>query len=160
MVIQIDSREKSKAIQQIISYFINNGVSHYTSKLLIGDYMNLDNPRIIIDRKQNLSELCGNVCQDHKRFTAELQKAKDIGIKIVILCEHGGNIKSLDSVKDWKNPRLKTSPLAVSGERLHKILLTMSLHYGVEYVFCDKHNTGKLIVKILAEGGGGVKNGA
>ena len=69
--------------------------------------MSLDNPRLVIDRKQNLSELCGNVCQQHKRFVAELIRANQYGIKIVILCEHGGSVRSIDDVMRWKNPRIK-----------------------------------------------------
>ena len=63
MTIQIDTREKARAIKQIVSYFDEMGVKHYTSKLFVVDYMSLDNPRLIIDRKQNLQELRGNVCQ-------------------------------------------------------------------------------------------------
>lgn len=150
MVIQIDSREKARAITKIVRTFDERGVRHFVSKLPFGDYMNLDNPKLVIDRKQSLNELCGNVCQQHKRFTTELQGAKDYGIKIVILCEHGGKIKTMRDVMNWYNPRLKVSPLAVSGERLYKILSTMSKHYDVEFVFCSKDETGSRIIEILS----------
>lgn len=71
MDIQIDTREKQRAIRKILKTFDDNGVKHFSSKLLVGDYMSLDNPRLIIDRKQNLQELCGNVCQQHERFKRE-----------------------------------------------------------------------------------------
>ena len=48
--------------------------------------------------------------------------------------------------------KLKVSPLAVSGERLYKILYTMQSHYGVEFLFCDKRSTGKRILELLGEG--------
>lgn len=118
--------------------------------------MSLDNPRLVIDRKQNLSELCVNVCQQHKRFVAELSRANQYGIKLVIMCEHGGAIKSMKDVAGWKNPRLKVSPMAVSGERLYKILTTIGKRYGVDFVFCDKRSTGKEIIRILS----GDANGA
>ena len=153
MDIQIDSREKAKAIKKIISYFDANNIRHYSSKLFVGDYMSLDNPRLIVDRKQNLQELVGNVCQQHKRFTAELQRAQDAGIKIIILCEHGGSIKELSDVNKWYNPRIKTSPLAVSGQRLFKILFTISKKYNVDFVFCDKNKTGAKIVELLQSEG-------
>ena len=85
MDIQIDSREKSRAITKIIKTFDENGVNHFSSKLLVGDYMNLDNPRLIIDRKQNLQELCGNVCQQHERFKKELVKAMQANIQCSLL---------------------------------------------------------------------------
>lgn len=152
MICQIDSREKAKAIQKILAHFDKECVQYFVSKLPVGDYMSLDNARLCIDRKQNLSELCSNVCQQHDRFRAELERANQLGIKLVILCEHGGQIKSLEDVLNWKNPRLKESPLAVSGERLYRILSTMSKKYGVEILFCDKKNTGKEIIRILTEG--------
>lgn len=149
MTIQIDSREKARAIKQIIGYFDSNGINHYTSKLFVGDYMSLDNPRFVIDRKQNLTELCGNVCQQHERFAAELKRAQENGIKVVILCEHSRNIRSLEDVKKWVNPRLKTSPKAVSGEQLWKILSTMGKRYNVDFIFCSKEQTGRKIIEIL-----------
>ena len=76
MTIQIDSREKARAIQKIVEEFDRCGIKHPVSKLMVGDYMNYDNPRLIIDRKQNLTELCSNVCQDHARFRRELVKVE------------------------------------------------------------------------------------
>lgn len=150
LTIQIDSREKARAIQKIVQAFDANGVKHFVSKLPYGDYMSLDNPRLVIDRKQNLFELCNNVVHEHKRFTKELDGAKKLGIKMVVLCEHGKNINRLQDVINWKNPRLKKSPLAVSGERLYKILSAMSKHFDVEFLFCSKAETGNRIIEILS----------
>ena len=149
MIIQIDTREKSRAIQKILKYFDDNGIKHITSKLYVADYVNLENPMIAIDRKQNLLELTQNVCQQHKRFTAELVRANEAGIKVIVLVEHGGNIRTLDDVKAWQNPRLKKSPMAVSGERLYKILSAMKSRYGVDFEFCNKYQTGRRIVELL-----------
>ena len=149
MTIQVDTREKSRAIQKIIKEFDRQGVTHFSSKLYVGDYVNLENSFLVVDRKQNLLEVCSNVCQQHKRFVDEIKRANAAGIKIVFLVEHSKNINSLDDVKDWNNPRLKESPLAVSGERLYKILSTLEKKYGVEFQFCDKQNTGKRIIEIL-----------
>lgn len=155
LTIQIDSREKARAIKKIVLAFDERGVKHFVSKLPYGDYMSLDNPRLVIDRKQNLFELCNNVVHEHKRFTKELDGAKKLGIKMVILCEHGKDIKRLQDVISWENPRLKKSPLAVSGERLYKILSAMSKHYNVEFLFCSKAETGNRIIDILTEQNGG-----
>ncbi len=152
MTIQIDSREKDRAIKQILADFDDMGVKWFVSKLPVGDYMNMDNPKLIIDRKQNLNELCKNVVQDHARFARELTRAKEYGIHLVILCEHGHGITCLADVLNWVNPRLKQSPMAVSGERLFRILSTMQCNtnqYDVEFLFCDKDETGKRIIEIL-----------
>lgn len=112
--------------------------------------MTISNPTIYIDRKQNLSELTTNVGKDHARFMREIKLAKELGLKLVILCEHGYSIKTLDDVKSWDNPRLRTHPKAMTGETLHKILSTMlekNDHLSIQ--FCNKSNTGKEILKIL-----------
>lgn len=151
MTIQIDSREKARAITKIIDEFDKQGVTHFVSKLPCGDYCSLDNARFCIDRKQNLNELVSNVCQQHKRFIAELERANGLGIRLVFLVEHSPYIKTLEDVRKWKNPRLKVSPLAVSGERLYKILTTLENHYNTKFYFCSKAQTGRKIIELLGE---------
>ena len=146
MMIWIDSREKDHAIQKILNHFQSVHTKYFVSKLPVGDYMSLDNPRLVIDRKQNLSELCQNVCQDHKRFRSELERANEYGIKLIILCEHGGAVKELKDVIHWINPRLWLSPMAMSGERLYKVLSAMGEKYGVRFEFCKKADTGEVYV--------------
>lgn len=145
-MIWIDSREKDHAIQKILNHFQSVHTKYFVSKLPVGDYMSLDNPRLVIDRKQNLSELCQNVCQDHKRFRSELERANEYGIKLIILCEHGGAVKELKDVIHWINPRLRLSPMAMSGERLYKVLSAMGEKYGVRFEFCKKADTGEVYV--------------
>ncbi len=148
-MIQVDSREKAHIIKHILDDFDDMGVPWFSCKLPVGDYVNLDNPRISVDRKHNLAEVVNNVGQDHKRFVAELARAQKLGIKLVILIEHSRNIRSVEDVLHWKNPRLSVSPLAISGERLYKIMISMTAKYGVEWQFCEKRNTAKRICEIL-----------
>lgn len=161
MTIQIDSREKARAIKNIVAEFDKQKINYFVSKLYVGDYMNYDNPRVIIDRKQNLTELCANVCQQHDRFRAELLRAKEAGIKIIILCEHSKNIKCLEDVIWWENPRKKRrvkdkagrwvikETKAIEGGKLYKILATMQNKYDCKFLFCDKGETGRKIIEIL-----------
>lgn len=167
MDIQIDTREKQRAIRKIIKTFDEQKIKYFSSKILVGDYMSLDNPRLIIDRKQNLQELCGNVCQQHERFKRELLKAIDAGIQLVILVEHGPDIKTLEDVYFWKNPRKHevrwryengkrvkyvVSAKAVDGSQLYRSLCTMRDRYNIKFAFCEKKDTGKEIIRILRDG--------
>lgn len=152
LTVLMDTREKPKAVQTIMKQFEAAGVRVIRTKLWVADYQLFDNPHLVVDRKQNLSELCNNVVQDHKRFRDELIRAQEVGISVVVLVEHGGGIKSLEDVPNWVNPRLKVSPLAVSGERLYKILKAMEYTYKVRFEFCTKAQTGKRILQILTEG--------
>lgn len=166
MDIQIDSRERARAIQKIVAEFDRQGIGHFISKLYVGDYMSYDNPRLIVDRKQNLTELCSNVCQGHNRFRNEMLRAREHGIEMVILCEHGGGIRCLEDVIWWDNPRrykrykdaqtgqwVERETNATTGERLYKILRTFQRKYGCRFLFCDKKDTGRKIIEILEEVG-------
>lgn len=144
------------------------GVDYYISKMYVGDYMSLDNPRLVIDRKQNLNELAANCCQQHERFRREIQRANEHGIHIVFLCEHGNGIESLEDVPFWENPRRKkrirtdtgfrtVETKATTGETLYKILSTIKRKYGVEFLFCRKEETGRRIVEILSDDSTGNK---
>lgn len=171
MDLMCDTREHSKEYERIkkqIEHFPD--VRTIRSKLYVGDYMSLDNPRLVIDRKKDLLELCGNVTQQHERFRDELIRAKEHGIKIVVLCEHGDDIQELEDVIFWVNPRSEETewcmvdghptkvfkyPKATRGDQLYKSLCTIHDRYGVEFVFCNKAQTGAKIVEIL----GGDDNG-
>ena len=164
MTIQCDTRERPKELARILKQFDRLDVDYFKSKLYVGDYMSLDNPRLVIDRKKDLLELCGNVTQQHDRFRAELVRAQKNGIKLIVLCEHGEGIQDLTDVIFWHNPRLdemdwvmcnghpvkeQKYPKATTGEQLYKSLCTIADRYGVEFVFCDKTTTGREIVRIL-----------
>lgn len=149
MVIQIDTREHKTELARIQRGLERAGVRTVNSKLYVGDYMSLDNARLVIDRKKDLSELCGNVCQQHERFRAELIRAQEAGIQLIILCEHGQGIETLEDVFFWQNPRLEKSPKATTGKQLYKSLCTIRDRYGVQFEFCEKRETAKRIMELL-----------
>lgn len=152
MTIQIDSREHKFELARIQKQLTAAGCKTIVSKLYVGDYQSWDNPRLVVDRKKDLQELCGNVCQQHERFKNELIRAMDADIQIIILCEHGPDIQSLEDVYFWDNPRLKKSPRATSGKSLYKSLCTIRDKYNVRFEFCTKRETGKRIMELLSNG--------
>ena len=165
MELMIDTREKKNELARIekqLKLLPNVNIIH--SKLYVGDYMSLDNPRLVIDRKKDLLEICGNVTQQHERFRSELVRAQKNGIHLVILCEHGEGIQDLTDVIFWRNPRLdemdwvmrdghpvreQKYPKATTGAQLFKSLSTIADRYDVEFRFCSKAETGRDIVRIL-----------
>lgn len=168
MNIQVDSREHESEWKRIKSQFDALGVSYFRSKLYVGDYQSLDNPRLVIDRKKDLQELYGNICQQHERFRAELVKAMQSGIKIVILCEHGEEVRSLEDVyffyqspvERWrwtvreiagekKKVRERYMQNAIDGKKMLKSFYTIRDKYNVDFVFCTKEETGAKIIEIL-----------
>lgn len=152
MQIQIDSREKSRAIKKIIEEFDRNDVRYFVSKLYVGDYVNLENPLVFIDRKQSIAEIAQNATSGHARVKRELERLKKIGGKMYFLIEQdrigSKRIKSLDDIMLW-TPKFGT----INGMQVYKILRAWLAKYDIEYVFCGKKNTGKEIIRLLGGGG-------
>ena len=152
MTIQIDSREHKWEMARIQRQLTAAGCKTIVSKLYVGDYQSLDNPRLVVDRKKDLIELCGNVCQQHERFTRELLRALDADIRLIILVEHGPDIQTLEDVYFWDNPRTDKSPKATSGKSLYRSLVTIRDKYHVRFEFCTKKETGTKIMELLSNG--------
>lgn len=148
MQIQIDSREKSRAIKKIVAEFDRQDVKYFVSKLYVGDYINMERPLVIIDRKQNIAEIAQNATSDHKRMKRELERLDEMGAKMYFLIEQdtidGKPITCLEDVMLWE-PKFG----AIIGERVYRILRAWQHKHNVEYVFCSKRNTGKEILRLL-----------
>lgn len=149
MRIVVDTREKPRAIVRIMKTFEAEGVEVVRRALPFGDYCDPDRPGIVIDRKQNLLEVAGNIVQQRARFLREVERANRAGARLIILVEHSNRIRTLEDVIGWNNPRLKVSPLAVDGPRLFRIMHAMGNRYGFEWAFCDKIHTGRRIIELL-----------
>ena len=149
MTIITDSREKAHIIGRILDYFDREGIKHYSSKLIVGDYMNIDNPRRVVDRKFSLSELATNLTNDSGRFMREIRLAKELGIHMIVLCEQGAWVKGIKDVAQWHNPMQGKIPYAISGKDLMERIYRVHIAYDVDFLFCDKRSTGKKIVELL-----------
>jgi len=155
MVIVVDTREKPRAIVKILDEFDRQGVEVVRRALNFADYWTPENPKVVIDRKQNLNEIAFNVVQGRARWLREVERCHRAGCHLIVLIEHSPRIRKLEDVIGWKNPRLKVSPLAVSGERLFRILHAMGNKYDIEWQFCSKQQTGKRIIELLRSDGDG-----
>ena len=149
MTMQFDSIEHKWELARIQRQLTALGCKTIVSKLYVGDYQSLDNPRLVIDRKKDLQEICGNVTQQHERFQRELLRAQEAEIQLIILIEHGDDIQSLEDVYFWDNPRLSKSPKATTGKSLYRSLCTIRDRYNVRFEFCTKRETGQKIMELL-----------
>lgn len=144
-MIIVDSREKKW--QHIEKYFQQHGILYQIQKLDIADYMLEGQDKFVIDRKQNLDELCSNLCtKDSGRFWREVRRSREQKVKMVILCEHGGKIKSIKDVAEWKSTYSR-----VTGRHLAAEIYRVHIAYGVEFLFCDKRSTGRRILELLED---------
>ena len=143
-IIIVDTREKGH--KKILEYFDKVGQDYIISKLDYGDYQLFKNKSVIIDRKDNLLELAGNLCHtlEHERVKREIQRAKDDGCKEFIFLIAESKIKTIDDIKNWSSSHTK-----VKGSVLLKIMLTMKERYGVRFIICPRKEMGKRIIELL-----------
>ena len=154
--IQVDTREKQRAIQNILKTFEQYDINYIQSKMYVGDYCLLENPLCIIDRKQNIAEIAHNATTGHGRMKRELKRLDDMNGQMTFLIEQktytdpNGTKRTLNSLEDimyWENPHG-----CVDGIQVYKILDAWQHKHNISYRFCDKRTTGKVILEILNRG--------
>jgi len=149
-VCQIDSRENKN--QNIIDYFDSIGQKYIVSKMISGDYQDVNSVETLIDLKQShgdgIAELCANLTKtaNHERFKRELARAYDIGCKRFIVLIVSSKVECVDDIHLWTNARGQVKP-----ETLEKIVKTFIEKYGIEVVFCKKANAGAKIIELLTD---------
>lgn len=149
MVLLEDTRNKDGKHENVRRYCLKHGIEIIRKKLNVGDYMFPDG-HISIDTKEHLDELSRNLMNrsDSSRFWREVRRAREDGILLVVLCEHGGAVRTINDVPKWKS---KFSQM--HGRRLIDEMIRLEMSYGVRWEFCDKRSTGKRIIEILQEEG-------
>lgn len=168
MIIQQDTREQKGKKDHILKYFEENGIKVVRSKLYVGDWTRLDKQDICIDTKTlGMQEVYSNIVQGHARFRDECIRARNCGIKLIILVEQRG-METVDDVEQWENPRrkkwmklyqqhqqgknrhIKISPQPpLSSIQLADRMKVMRDRYGIEWQFCARETCGARIVELL-----------
>ena len=144
MVFVVDNREQpTERLKQRLEHLqpyeretVNAG--DYTAKTLLPDGTWFYVP-CAVERKMSFTELVGCYCQERRRFTAEFERARESGIKIILLVENA----------TWEgayagNYRSKMTPKSFVAS-----LLTWMARYNCQVLFCRPQTTGKLIRDIL-----------
>jgi hypothetical protein len=143
-IIICDTREKGN--KKILEYFESVNQDYIVSKLDAGDYMLYKNYTTIIDKKDGLLELAGNLCHasEHERIKREIAKARELGCENFIFLIQDNKIKATEDIKNWTSPHTK-----IKGETLLKIMNTMKQKYGIRFIIVPKKNMGEMIMKLL-----------
>lgn len=177
MILLEDSRQQEGKHGQKHKYFEEHGIKVERTKLYVGDYTLPTNQSICIDSKKDLQEVVNNVCgAEHVRFREECIRAKNAGIKLIILVEEDQTdenghyvVNDIRDVRKWQNPRrqirkkvngqwVQAYPKATTGLTLMKAMYTMQTRYDVEWEFCRKKDAGKKILELLGEESNGSIN--
>lgn len=142
LTIIVDTREKVNS--HVTKYFEKHGIPCVSRKIDTGDYsacvgaLSLEKD-IVIERKHNLDEICGNFTAERERFEREFLRAKAYGTKVVLIIENA----------TWTdiflgNYRSKVKPQSLIGS-----LLSWMVRYNITVLFCKPEETGKIIWGIL-----------
>ena len=169
MIIQEDTRQKPNKNADIRKQLEALGHTVRRFGMLCGDYQIFGKGDVVIDTKQDMNEVYSNVITDHERFANEARLAQEAGIKLIILVTDP-IVSSIDDVRLWRNPRRerwfmvkamqrkgkmltvkqsKTPPCA--SDRLQKAMVTMTLRYGITWLFCERERVGEEIIRLLTE---------
>ena len=101
-------------------------------------------------------EICKDIMSnDHRRFRAECERAKELGIQLIILIEE---LPPFGDVAMWEVPRWKSSnewhrygdPMTrVEPAVLKRAMRTMEIKYGVKFRFCTRRQSPARVIKYL-----------
>lgn len=143
MILIEDTRNKIGKHNNIFAYCKKNNIEIRRQVLNVGDYM-LPNGKIAIDTKKNILELANDLYSDKLAFNKKYKKCLKEGIKLIVLTEEKPN--SRENLVSWKLEHTR-----INGKYLCDMMFTIELSYGVQFVFCDKKDTAKILFELLKE---------
>ena len=172
-----DTREKENKKNHILSYLERENVNVVRSKLFVGDYCLIHDMTTVVDIKESIMEIQQNLmnAQKHKAFRDECDRAYKNGIKLYVLIEESG-IKDIDDVKNYEIPKYKSNgykrvkgkttlnhykgqPMAkFDPNTLSKTMKTFQERHHCTFLFCDKKDSGRLILFLLTRNKGDKNN--
>ena len=168
--IKTDTRQQAgkHAIKE--GWWASHGVSTVRCKLDFGDYM-AEGSNVSVDTKRNIAEVAQNINgKNHDRFKRECQRAADAGYRLVVLIENREGIYDLIALRKWTNDHCRCCAIGrrahcnpydgarcprhntrkpIQGPRLAKAMETMSMRYGVQFMFCKPSETARTICELL-----------
>lgn len=170
-IIWCDTRNKKEQWDWIKEEFLKRGYAIKDDKpMTYGDYCMPPNLSLIVETKYCIQEIEGNITnnKDHIRFRNELIGAYEMGCKVYVLIIDE-NVKDLEDLKYWINPRLKNYQLQkiraekkneeftkkppTNGVTLSKALKTMQEKYNATFLFCKKEECANKIIELLDRNG-------
>ena len=150
-----DTRQKAEKHENKHEYFREHGHEVIRSKLAFGDYS--PTPSVAIDTKLDIQEIAANMCgsmREKSRFREECKLAQEADSKLIILIEDE-RYHSIDDLYE-KTIRLR-SGWTIKGDQLAKAMAVMHERYGVDFMFCDPADSGRIIIELLEKHNGSSK---
>lgn len=121
-------------------WFAKNKVPTITRKLDTGDYsaqlgeMSMER-EIVVERKRNLDEICGNFTVERERFEREFLRAKAYGTKVFLIIENA----------TWTDIFLGNYRSKLASKSLVGSLLSWMVRFNITVLFCNPQETARIM---------------
>ena len=147
-------RGKKSTYSEPVKYYIQEKglkIGDYTIAVQLpsGEVVNFQD-KIVIERKKDLNELCCNFFdkkdeEGKTRLERELDRAKEQGIKVILLVETDNMHNKILSSKHFRFDKASK----VSPKAFNSILRSLQAKYDISIEYCDKKDSARLIHDVL-----------
>lgn len=154
-IIICDTREKGN--KSILKYFDTINQDYIITKLEAGDYMLYKDFSMIIDKKDGLDEILGNLTgktkradgsyeRNRDRLAREVDKAHELGCEEFIFLIQHNKIKTTEDIYNWKSRYS-----IVTGRQLAGIMREFKEKHGCKYMIVPRKEMAQTIIDLLTK---------
>lgn len=161
-VIYEDTRQHEGKHDGKHAWFEAHGVAIVRRKLDAGDY-GREGSNVLIDTKQGVQELAGNVGREHARLVREIERANAAGCRLWFVIEEHPEYNDRARLATWVSRVCRQcgrcDPLVskcqvkrfkpMNGATLAKIVAKLESDHGARFAFCSKRDTARIICDLL-----------
>ena len=141
LTVLCDTREQDRHVED---YFKQKKIPQITRKLDVGDYScqlgDVSFERdIVVERKHNLDEICGNFTVERERFEREFLRAKAYGTKVVLIVENAS----------WSDIFIGNYRSKLNSKSLVGSLLSWMVRFNITILFCKPEESARIIYSLF-----------
>lgn len=141
LTIICDTREQDRHVEEWLK---KQKIPTVSRKLDTGDYSCMIDQTsferdIIVERKHNLDEICGNFTAERERFEREFIRAKAYGTKVHLIIENAS----------WSDVFLGNYRSKLSPKSLVASMLSWMVRFNISITFCKPEESARIIYGIF-----------
>lgn len=136
-----DTREQDRHVEK---YFADKKIPTVVRKLDTGDYSCQLGEQsferdIVVERKHNLDEICGNFTAERERFEREFMRAKAYGTKVYLIIENA----------TWADIFIGNYRSKLNSKSLFGSLLSWMVRFNITVLFCKPEESARIMYGIF-----------
>lgn len=136
-----DTREQDRHVEK---YFSDKKIPTVVRKLDTGDYSCQLGEQsferdVVVERKHNLDEICGNFTAERERFEREFMRAKAYGTKVYLIIENA----------TWADIFIGNYRSKLNSKSLFGSLLSWMVRFNITVLFCRPEESARIMYGIF-----------